>query len=292
MPRKVAIHAHVFYLHIWPEVEKCVSNFVAVCGSANVLLVVTYPKTEPSLRQLFDNFMPTCECRVVPVPNKGYDIGPFFVEFLNKIVLSRYDYIVKLHTKRDTEKIWCHFRPFVGSEWRDELLSFCNSKEAVLRTLTSFDRFPRLGMVASHRVINYSGSDSPSAVRTVRDMLQRKMSLHPRHLVMVSGTMFAVRAELLKFCQGRFTFGDFSSAGTGERAHKDYGLAGPLEFLFAMGVDAQGYVISAGIWPPAVALFGYSIQTAFFLLLRFSSDLTRKILGVRLFDRVLNAIQR
>ena len=289
---RVAIHAHVFYAHIWPEIKVCIENFISVCGGDNVLLVVTYPQTETDLKQLFDNFSLGCKFRVLPVPNQGYDIGPFLVVFLNNLDLSKYDFIVKLHTKRDTEKIWCHFRPFCGAQWRRSLLSFCATVTEVARMLHSFEKYHRLGMVASHRVINYSGSDNLSVVRKVGDILKNDMALPPRHYVMVSGSMFAVRARLLKFCQARFSFDDFTVAGKGECAHKDYGLAGPLEFLFAMGVDAQGYIVSEGRWSPALASLGYKLQSIAFISLRFLSDLARKLTGDKFITTILNLVQK
>ena len=285
--KRIAIHAHVFYANIWPEIKCCVDNIISVCGASNVLLVVTYPDTMSDVRELFKGFHPLCRFRLSPVPNRGYDIAPFLVEFLGNLDLSHFDYIVKLHTKRDTKKVWCHFRPFLGAEWRRALLSFCSSEEEVSRVLKAFERHPRLGMVASHRVINYSGSDCLLVVRETSRILQKSMKLVPKHFVTVNGTMFIVRANLLEFCQGQYEIGDFTPAGIGERAHKDYGLAGTLEFLFPMGVDAQGYVISEGKWSPTIALFGYKLQTLFFLSLRFCSDLLRKIISEK-YDRFLN----
>lgn len=274
---RVAIHAHVFYADLWPELEKCIRNVVATCGADKVELVITYPEMHAALEQLFKEGGVTfgCDCEVIPVPNRGYDVGPFVCEFLPRVNLSETDYIVKIHTKRDVDT-WMNFRPMKGSKWRCELLKFCATKEAFRRTLKALGRYPKLGFVTSHRVINYCGSDWGADAQMVKQMLRDEFGLFARHLVTASGTMFCARTEIFKPFQGRYTFDDFPLVCE-KSAHRDYGLAAQLEYAFTMAADAMGYVVSEGCWAPVLARAGYAVQSLVFSALRLASNTVRRI---------------
>lgn len=275
---KVAIHAHVFYDELWPELEGCIRNIVEVCGADKVELAITYPETHAALERLLKEEAATfgCDCEVVPVPNRGYDVGPFACEFLPRVNLSETDYIVKIHTKRDVDT-WMNFRPMKSSKWRRELLKFCATRDAFRRTLEALGRYPKLGFVTSHRVINYCGSDWGEDARVVKQMLRDEFGLAPRHLVTASGTMFCARAEIFKRFKGRYSFDDFPVI-CAKTAHSDYGLAAKLEYAFTMAADAMGYVVSEGRWSPRMARLGYAVESVAFRVLRLMSDTIRKFL--------------
>lgn len=273
MSVRVAIHAHVFYADLWPEIAACIDNVVAVCGAGNVTLVVTCLETNVNLRTEIGSRGFGCPVRLVGVPNRGYDVGPFVCEFLNTVDLDSIDLIVKLHTKRDVDT-WINFRPMKGSEWRRELLKFCATENAFRKTIDAFARYPELGMVASHRVINYCGSDWGGEAKVVRQMLRDDFGLAPQHLVTASGTMFCARSEVLKPFRGRYEFADFPFVSA-RSAHCDYGLAARLEYAFTMVADAMGYVVSEGRWSPMLAYVGYAVQSVLFRALRFVSNAVR-----------------
>lgn len=263
---KVGVHAHVFYPDLWPEVASCIDNIVAVCGAANVLIVVTYPESVPILRVEIEKRTFGYGARIVGVPNRGYDVGPFVCEFINKVDLDAFDLIVKLHTKRNVDT-WLNFRPLKGASWRKMLLSFCSSRKEFERVVFAFAKYSRLGYVTKHRLVNYCGSDLHDQVEPVCRMLRDEYSLCPQHMVTISGTMFCARAKLLKCFQGRYAYEDFVLVDRAN-AHKDYGLAAQLEFAFTLAADAMGYLVSEGRFPVRFARFGYAMQSAAYLSLR------------------------
>lgn len=273
---KVGVHAHVFYPDLWPEVASCVDNIVAVCGAANVSIVVTHPESASDLKAEIEKRNFGCIVRVAGVPNRGYDVAPFVCEFLNKVDFDALDLVVKIHTKRDVDT-WMNFRPMKGSRWRRELLKFCATRDAFRRTLEALGRYPKLGFVTSHRVINYCGSDWGKDARVVKQMLRDEFGLAPRHLVTASGTMFCARAEIFKRFKGRYSFDNFPVV-CAKTAHSDYGLAAQLEYAFTMAADAMGYVVSEGRWSPRMARLGYAVESAAFRVLRLMSDAVRKFL--------------
>lgn len=282
MNARVAIHAHVFYADLWPEIATCIDNVVAICGAGNVALVVTYPEANADIRAEIENRKFGCPVQLAGVPNRGYDVGPFVCEFLNGVDLDSVDYIVKIHTKRDVDT-WMNFRPLKGAAWRRELLKFCSTEKAFRNTIDAFSRYPKLGMVTSHRVINYCGSDWGEDARAVKQMLRDEFGLAPRHLVTASGTMFCARAEIFKRFKGRYSFDDFPVV-CAKTAHSDYGLAAQLEYAFTMSADAEGYVVSEGTWSPWVARIGYAFQSVVFCVLRRASNAVRSIATLRIFE--------
>lgn len=272
---RIAIHAHAFYPAIWPEIRQCIQNIIDVCGSDKIYLCVTYPEGHDEIAAIVGQESYSCTSDTVAFPNRGYDVAPFICAFLNTIDLNRFDYVVKLHTKRDVNS-WINFHPLHGSEWREALLSFCASKQAFLRSLGSFEKYDRLGMIASHKVINYCGSDIGKSVAQAANLLKRDFAITPKHLVSASGTMFMVRASLLRTFQKRYGLEDFICV-TAQNRHSDYGLAALLEFAFTLCTDANGYLISEGRWPPALSKAGYAIQCTVFSMLRIASDTVRRI---------------
>lgn len=67
--------------------------------------------------------------------------------------LSRYDYVIKLHTKQNLKRrAWLKNVSFTGSGWRRLLVSFMASSEQLRRTLALF-RNPETGMVSHYNLI-------------------------------------------------------------------------------------------------------------------------------------------
>lgn len=285
---RIAIHAHVFYPELWSELLGCITNFIQVCGRESVFAVVTCP--EGVREDIVRRGLPECEHRIVTVPNRGYDIGPFVFEFLNKIELPDFDLVVKLHTKRDTSPMWINYRPFRGPEWRRALLSFCSTEAAARRTVRAFSKWTRQGMVAARRVINFGSWDCRPFARQVNDRMTAEHGLRASRLVMVAGTMFAVRASALSWLQHKYVEGDFVLVDK-TMAHKDYGLSGWLELMLPQSVDARGLVVSEGTLPPRLAVLGYWLQSVAYGLMRTCSSILRRLVGPQTVHKMVMRIQ-
>ena len=271
---KIAIHVHVYYPELWEELWSSVENIIRVAGADNVYLVVTVSEGQIAALEKVRTAKFACRSEIAAVPNRGYDVGPFVCEFLNKLDLDRFDLIVKLHTKRSVDS-WMNFRPLRGAQWRTFLLSFCRSERAFLRTLQAFGKYEKLGFVSHNRVINHCGSDWGENVAKVQEKLAADFGVKANRPVTISGTMFCARAALFKIFQGRYRYDDFTAPD--QRAdHRDYGLAADLEYAFTLYADSLGFTVSAGIFPPAIAEFGYAVQSALFLSVRAVMRLVRK----------------
>lgn len=274
---RILVHAHFFYPNIAPEITDCIRNFIEVCGEESVEIVATYPDVKPEFAALLPQLLPYPKVKIIEVPNRGYDVAPFVCEVLNKYPLDNYDYIVKLHTKRDVDT-WIIFRPTYGDHWRRTLLRFCATPEKVCRSLAAFTRHPKLGMLAASRFINLFGCDYSARSKKSTRKILRSIGLKPYPLVSVSGTIFMVRATLLKPLAGRFSYDDFLYISN-SNAHTDFALAGDLELAFATCIAAQGYAVTEGAYPLALAKFGYYLWTIPLYIMRYIMNLVRKVFG-------------
>ena len=73
---KLAVHVHVFYKNLWPELKGYLGNVTVPYD-----LYVTLVEDDKNLISDIKNF--NKKTKVWVVENRGYDIGPF-VDFLNK----------------------------------------------------------------------------------------------------------------------------------------------------------------------------------------------------------------
>ena len=271
--RRIAIIVHVFYRNIWPELKDCIRHFVSVCGPDNIKVVITSPDGEPAA--FLRNEMPSAT--VIPVPDRGYDVGPFF-EALASIDLSAFDFVVKLHTKRNMDRFWMNYRPYRGDEWRRSLLSFCSSEKAVATSLRGFARDLTLGMVAGRDITDPSGVASGRYDFTEAYALMRRFGLTPSGTTLVFGTMFMVRAKILEPVAGKVRVDDFDFV-TEATVHKVYGNAGLWEYSFALLATSQGYRVARGRFPKWMSVVWNGWRKFLYRVLRVLSDGTRKLLA-------------
>ena len=251
---KIILHAHVFYPELWPELLSCIENCRAEVGDDSLFVVATCPETKPELRETLERSLRAMRHEVIAVPNRGYDVGPFVEYVLNRPDFASFDFVVKLHTKRDVDLFFL-FRMFRGAAWRRELLSFCSTREAFRRSLAAFEQMPRLGMIAGSRVISRGGLDySRAAIREVRS-LGRKFGVERTRsgaATAVFGTMFMARTKCLLPLAGLSRLSDFELV-TPANVHQGGSLAHAYEGTFAFAVSEQGYLVSDGKRPYSLA---------------------------------------
>lgn len=235
---KTLVIAHVFYPQLWPELADCIRN-VGDCD-----LVVTYVDEEAVAEARRD--FP--RARFLLYENRGYDIWPFLAA-LKTVDLSKYDLVVKLHTKRD---IVCEKRNVVGhtllngAAWREHLLAFVKTPEAWARTVEKFGH-PKVGLVADRHVIFFrrdalKEAHCASFDESVR-MLNEEWSIPARRSGrFVGGTMFAARAASLRpFAERAFAPEMFGVSG----GHDKETYAHVLERAFGLAIEGQGYRVVA-----------------------------------------------
>lgn len=225
------IHAHVYYGDLWPQLSCCIANFTP-CGFD---LCVTCCDTDPQLENRVKTDFP--QARFLVLPNQGFDVGPFF-EAISGINLDQYDYVVKLHTKRDVS-YWVNFLPVFGSSWRNRLLSFCDTEKHLRLTMQAFDRHPEIGMIAHPTLIVSRGDrDEKEPVKRQAEAIVARAGFQPGPRRFVAGTMFMARASACRALQGLARIDDFAASSK----HKT-DLAHVYERAFGYLMTAQGLKI-------------------------------------------------
>lgn len=240
--KKFLVIAHVYYHEMWSMLDNCIQNL----PKDSFDLIVTTTSNIESLSAKVINHYP--QARVELCENRGYDIWPF-IKVLKSVNLEEYEFLIKLHTKRDMGKIVAiidnkYF--FRGQYWRKMLLSFIFSKENFDKCLEAFNDSV-IGMINNHRLFDRTKetTDNPHLVYCIdeaRKLLSEVgINAKPYHEVeYVAGTMFICRAAIFKPLQQMdFDVNQFSVVNR----KNENDLAHVMERVFGWLVTSQGYSI-------------------------------------------------
>lgn len=142
------IALHIFYPESWPEIKCYLDNF----SIYNYDLVVTYPRggISEDILQSISNYRDGVI--IVPEDNRGFDIGPF-IDVINRIDLSNYDAVIKLHSKGISRpSIYMYGHYYCYKDWFNVLFrgvsGIINSHKTIRKI---FNR--KIGIVAAKEVV-------------------------------------------------------------------------------------------------------------------------------------------
>lgn len=231
---KIAIILHIFYYEYVDELLQAVSNFEDIDREIFITIPESLIHYKNVLKRKF-------QCKnLFVVNNVGYDIYPF-IKVVDTLNLDEYDYICKLHTKRDMpENVYLKGLHIPGNSWRRALLTFVSTKTNVRKTIDQFKN-KDVGLVAYHQVLCDDKHDSEKKLYPTIKNTMRKLCLPDvQEKKFVAGTMFAVRASLLKYLQSQFKEDDF---GEPDIEHNKQDFAHVMERCLGFAVLAQGYKI-------------------------------------------------
>lgn len=238
--KKVLIHLHVFYIEQLDHFLKAIKK---ISYHADITLTIStseslYDYVSREIRKRIDDAL------IFKVADRGYDVGPF-VYVLHEIDLNEYDYVIKLHTKSrgDEGKTLLNGVLISNSIWEDIMVdALIGSEERFCETLLSFEN-EEIGLAAAEMcLISDDESRASYYFYRVNDEL-RKMGLpelkNKDDFIFAAGTMFAVRARLLK---PLLTY-DINDFGLSYSHIHDCTLAHVFERLFSGIVLSQGYTL-------------------------------------------------
>lgn len=231
----ILVHIHLYYDFLYPELKECVLN---IKSFNEIKLFVTLPKQMPEIEEdigaTFNN------ANIIHVENLGYDVAPF-IDVLCRINLDDYSYIIKLHTKRDVPSSASRFW-FKGAKWRNMLLKFVKTKDSFKSVLSRFENDRTIGMHGPVTSTFNFITDDKIGHRESKKFIQDKISKNNIYYRFVAGTMFMVRAELLKPIQSlNLKYSDFDVP---DASHEDCQLAHKLERAFGYIVYNSGYRVT------------------------------------------------
>ena len=231
---KIAVHLHLFYLEQLDDLLVRLQNLADYPYD----LFVTMVDDNAEAKQKILTFK--SDAKIWIVPNLGYDVGPF-IDFLHKINLDEYDYIIKIHTKRAKSGSYCIFNRhrFDMKTWRAMLLDAVISKSAVANNLRLLMQNDKIGMVSSEYVL----TNEKWAYQNVMSQIEEEMAKiglkMPEDKHFVAGTMFWARAKLLK----PFLVYKIEDFAVSEGQIHDGTLAHVIERMFGLVITAQGYQV-------------------------------------------------
>jgi hypothetical protein len=170
--KKILVHLHLYYMD---QADMFAGKIRSALNGHDFSydLFITINEHNDDIEQKFLSFKP--DAKFIIVKNIGADIFPF-ITVLNLINLKDYDYLIKLHTKKIHDRVYCpncfaYIEHKFWSDYLTEFLTFQNIKTILLR----FEQDEKLGMVANHRII-----------------LKNKMN----KLKYPAGTMFIAKAHI------------------------------------------------------------------------------------------------
>lgn len=182
------VHVHIYYTEMWDELKSHLNNITIPYD-----LHVTLVKSNKVLENEIINFNP--QSKIWLVENRGYDVWPF-IKVLQNVNLDKYEFIIKMHTKRNTEDINVNGYLFVNDEWRKSLLRFADSRMRFEKALNSFNNDSSLGMITSF--------DCIQPMKKYKDVIKFAKKKFPNHVFglrnysFVAGTMFMAKAAIFK----------------------------------------------------------------------------------------------
>ena len=222
--KKIFVHVHLFYKEMWSELKSCLSNIEGYEYDLFVSLV----DNDSSLQD--DILLFKYDANIIICENKGYDIMPF-VKIINSINLDEYSYVVKLHTKRNTNKLYLNSFSFKGSDWRNCLLSFIKTKANFAKCINTLEQNSDVGMCADSKIIITSDFYDKIAKKRLQEFVASK-SLKMTKYSFVAGTMFIAKSNIfneLKLIDLSSFEDDFKSEG--QYAHMVERLLGYIVYL-------------------------------------------------------------
>ncbi|MDR1361628.1 MAG: glycoside hydrolase family 99-like domain-containing protein [Holosporaceae bacterium] len=216
--KKIAVHFHISYYDMLDYFSAKIKNLDGIDYDLFISTHLSCPVD--SILHIFP------QAEILIVENRGYDIYPF-IEFLNKVDISNYDFILKLHTKS-----------IVGYGIRNSLVeSLCGSKKTIENNINLLKNNQNIGMIGDNGSL-CSDDDSCNQIKEILNGMGLTYAFNENKFI--AGSIFLVRSKILEPLRHRYSAENFE--------YNDptifYGtFAHTMERLLGNLVIAQGYEI-------------------------------------------------
>ena len=181
----VLVVAHVHYPELWGDIDDRLSRMP---GEFDLIVTITEGTAEQAVPSILQRHP---KARIEIVPNKGRDWAPM-VHLANKGLLSGYDAVAKVHTKKSEHRI-------DGDGWRLALLDgVFESPEQIQRTIDLLHEDRSVGLVVPTGHI--AGTEHWGSNQGIIEALAYRlpMAFDPDELQFPAGSMFWCRPWLLE----------------------------------------------------------------------------------------------
>lgn len=237
--RKVAIHAHVYYVDLVGEFIEYM-NHVPV--PYDCFFTTDTAQKEHIIREAVEGELNAQKVEVRRCPNRGRDIAPFVVTCRD--VLAEYDLVCHIHTKKALHTVENDY----GNIWRKNIMMhLLGSQQQVWAILNYFSDNPNVGLLCPRNFIPIQKYLESDINQWNIEYLAKRMELKtgpPRKIVCPAGSMFWARTRALRnLVDAEFAFSEFD----GEEGQLDGTLAHAFERLFVYIGKDNGF--TSGVIP-------------------------------------------
>lgn len=236
---RLLVHVHIYHAQHYPELRRCLANLKGLNFDLYVSMSDWHSEIADDIKAFKkDAFIFQC-------PNRGYDVAPF-LDVLHRVNLSKYDLVIKLHTKRDTPVKRKLIHIDINYRWREYLLTFISNPQSLQNNLKAFIKNTHLGMIAHYRLLlterrkRHADPKKNLFLQTLLFM-KEKLNLDPipaEQCHYVGGTMFMARASIFEPLKHiDIGYDDFVTADANNK--DEYDLAHIFERVFGWLVTSQ-----------------------------------------------------
>lgn len=233
--KQLAVHLHIFY-----QDQLCsIIKRLHYLDNLKHDLFITLVEDSSEIRQKILSEFP--DAKIWVVENRGYDIGPF-IDFLHRINLDEYKYILKLHTKGTNSKnVACFNNKRLDNALWGKILwdSMLSSPARVHANIKELDDNPKIGMIGSAYCHTNSQKHYQNLLPQINEQLGKMGHACVDKLSFIAGSIFLSRANLLKPLR-IYTLKDFDLT---DGRIKEGTLAHVVERLFGALISSQNHNI-------------------------------------------------
>lgn len=219
--KKLLVHLHLYYHDQIDFMLQKLKNIV----NCNWDLYVTICDVNKESEEKILNFKP--EAKIIKVKNCGYDIYPF-LQVLDSIDISLYNYVLKIHTKNFRKKLKLNgfsnkLGKYKGYGWRNELINSLIGTKNIFENNLNLLNNPNIGMLCSKDFLlplkNCTTEDIANLER-----LKKTYNLKTDYDKFCAGTMFLAKSKIFEVLKNKtLTVEDFKAKvetnTTGTLAH-------------------------------------------------------------------------
>ena len=194
-------------------------------GKSNLKLVQTS----------LDKYNLANKCKIITVPNIGYDIGPF-VHVINSIDLDSYDLVLKIHTKSDkgSNETVLNGVNYTDKDWSELLIdSVLKNKNTISKIFSIFKKNLDINMVSSRYCTTSDEFYYKKHINKVNEILNDISLPTVESIEFCAGTIFWARTSVFKLIQNKYTIESFVD-NRNNRSDIDCTLAHTFERLFGV----------------------------------------------------------
>lgn len=232
--KKVLVHLHLYYEE---QLEYMLSKLANISGCDYDLYVTTPTGNKKAVNKIL-KFKP--DAVIIKTDNVGYDVWPF-VQVVQRVDLTKYDYVLKLHTK--AFQTTPNALNKTGFWWRDELIDvLLRDKEQFIKNLDVFRLNPKVGMICSKLMLrSVSGNKEIPEESSLFNKEFKRLKFKTADRSYCAGTMFFARAQVFDFIKNaKLTADDFHG---NQETHGKGTLAHVYERILGVAVAEKGYKI-------------------------------------------------